>query len=111
MCSTANLIRTLSCKSGEPLSEKTATGKLSKGRMVVLISSLNATVTVGGMNTGMLTVLLPNMGEDLHMSRSLLLWYIFSLFWSSIRAHFSLSQACFGLFVNLHSQMKALPCK
>ena len=48
--------------------------ELSKGRTIVLICALNATVTVGAVNTGMLTVLLPKIDEDLCLSRSLLLW-------------------------------------
>ena len=50
--------------------------KMLNGRKIILICALNATVTIGAMNTGMLTVLLPKMGEDLHLSLSLLLWYV-----------------------------------
>ncbi|KAI4161895.1 MAG: hypothetical protein LQ342_004461 [Letrouitia transgressa] len=75
--------KALSLANNEPPSEKTETTNLSTGRAVVLISALNATVTVGAINTGMLTVLLPNMGQDLHMSRDFLLWYVFPFATSS----------------------------
>ncbi|KAL9607586.1 MAG: hypothetical protein Q9167_007512 [Letrouitia subvulpina] len=58
----------------DPPSERVETTSLSTSRAIVLISALNATVTVGAINTGMLTALLPNMGQDLHMSRDFLLW-------------------------------------
>ena len=67
--------RSLSTASEEPLAEKKiANSSLSTWRTVILISALNATVTVGAINTGMITVLLPNMAEPLHMSQSFLLW-------------------------------------
>ena len=49
---------------------------LSVGRSVFLISTLNATVLVGAMNTGMMTVALPRITEDLDISRSLQLWSV-----------------------------------
>ena len=59
----------------EPSIEKEDATRLSRGRTIVLICSLNATVTVAAMNTGMMTVLLPEMAVDLQMSRSFLLWF------------------------------------
>lgn len=46
----------------------------SRGRTVILISALNCTVLVGAMNTGMMTVGLPQMTVDLHLSLKLQLW-------------------------------------
>ncbi|KAL9037342.1 MAG: hypothetical protein Q9214_005744 [Letrouitia sp. 1 TL-2023] len=45
-------IKASSLINNEPRSEKAGTTKLSMGRAVVLISALNATVTVGAINTG-----------------------------------------------------------
>ena len=47
---------------------------LSIRRTVFLISTLNATVLVGAMNTGMMTVGISHMTVDLGISHSLQLW-------------------------------------
>ena len=73
--STGSLYRISSAIETEPPAERPTDKRISKGRTVFLISSLNATVLVAAMNTGMLTVNLPHMGTDLHISRGLLLWY------------------------------------
>ena len=61
----------------DPPSEKTAGPRRSMLSNIVLIASLNATITVGAINTGMFTILLPHIGKDLHMSSGVLLWYVF----------------------------------
>ncbi|KAL6718193.1 hypothetical protein ACLMJK_004281 [Lecanora helva] len=58
----------------EAQSETPVMTQLSKSRAILLICSLNVTVTIGAINTGMMTVTLPKIGEALHMSRGLLLW-------------------------------------
>lgn len=73
MSSLASLARISSLVNSDPPSETAATWSLSISRTVVQTSALNATVTVGAINTGMLTVVLPSMGDDLHLLRSLLL--------------------------------------
>ena len=67
--------RSLSLANYEPSIEEEDATRLSRGRTVVLICTLNATVTVAAINTGMMTVLLPKMAVDLQMSRSFLLWF------------------------------------
>ena len=52
--------------------------QLSMARTAFLVSTLNATVLVGAMNTGMMTVALPQMTIDLDISQSLQLWFVFS---------------------------------
>ena len=50
--------------------------QLSMARTAFLISTLNATVLVGAMNTGMMTVALPQITIDLDISQSLQLWFV-----------------------------------
>ena len=103
MRASASGVSESSVNSHEPPCEKKATRGLSTGRTVVLISALNATVTVGAINTGMITVLLPNMAEPLHMSRSFLLWYVHCrLFTSHLSANTYTLQACPHLLVSLN---------
>ena len=79
MDSRTSLLKTTTLCEAEPFVEQPP-GKngMSTVRKVFLISSLNATVTVANMNTGMLTVNLEHMGKDIHMDRALLLWFVTS---------------------------------
>lgn len=61
--------------SSRPTSLSTHT-VLPMGRTVLLISTLTATVLVGSMNTGIMTVGLPQISIDLQLSSNLLLWFI-----------------------------------
>lgn len=64
----------------EPSSERiTRPPPRSKGSTVVLIMTLNATVLLSAMNTGMMTVGLPKITNDLQFSEHLQLWYMMSL--------------------------------
>lgn len=47
---------------------------LSRSRSIFLICTLNATVLVGAMNTGIMTVGLPRITVDLGIPESLQLW-------------------------------------
>ena len=49
---------------------------LSKGRTILLVSTLTGTVLVGSMNTGLTTVGLPRLTKDLHMPGNLVLWFV-----------------------------------
>lgn len=47
-----------------------------KGLTIFLMSTLNATVLVGAMNTGIMTVGLPRITTDLQMSSYLIFWCV-----------------------------------
>ena len=48
--------------------------ELSKSRAVVVIATLTGTTVVSSFSTGLLTVGLPRMAEDVNLPASLLLW-------------------------------------
>lgn len=49
--------------------------KISRGRAAVIIGLLFGTTIVGSFSTGLLTVGLPRMAEDLKLADNILLWY------------------------------------
>lgn len=49
---------------------------LSKRRSAVVFLSLTGITTASSLTTGLLTVALPKMAEDLGLSQNILLWYV-----------------------------------
>ena len=67
-----------SVQSQQELGEQPAVdsrAELSKGRTMTIIATLTGTTVVSSFSSGLLTVGLPKMAEDLGLPGNLLLWY------------------------------------